>query len=79
MAIGAKPQLEVIQGREGFLVKQSEYLIDRKNAEIEQIKQQLIKEQRLRFESERDQVFTFALIFSLGFFVGAGAVWLTIL
>lgn len=68
------------------MVKQSEYLIDRKNAEInamnaeiEQIKRQLIKEQRLRFESERDQVFTFALIFSLGFFTGAGAVWLTTL
>lgn len=64
----------------------SEYLIDRKNAEInamnaeiEQIKQQLIKEQRLRFESERDQMFTFALIFSLGFFAGAGALWLSIL
>ena len=67
-------------------MKQSEYLIDRKNAEInamnaeiEQIKQQLIKEQRLRFESERDQVFTFALIFSLGFFAGAGLVWQAIL
>ena len=79
MAICAEPQLALIQGREGFLVRQSEYLIDRKNAEIEQIKRQLIKEQRLRFESERDQVFTFALIFSLGFFAGAGAVWLTIL
>lgn len=65
-------------------MRQSEYLIDRKNAEIndmnaeiEQIKRQLIKEQRLRFESERDQAFTFALIFSLGFFAGAGTIWLT--
>ena len=67
-------------------MRQSEYLIDRKNAEInamnaeiEQIKQQLIKEQRLRFESERDQVFTFALIFSLGFFAGVGVLWLSTL
>lgn len=52
-----------------------EYLIDRKNAELEQIKDQLIKEQRRRFEAERDQAFSFALIFSLGFFAGAGALW----
>lgn len=56
-------------------MRQSEYLIDRKNAEIEQLKAQLVSEQRQRFEDERDQVFTFALIFSLGFFAGVGAMW----
>jgi hypothetical protein len=56
-------------------VRQSEYLIDRKNGEIEQLKAQLVSEQRQRFEDERDQVFTFALIFSLGFFTGVGVMW----
>jgi len=56
-------------------VRQSEYLIDRKNGEIEQLKAQLVNEQRQRFEDERDQVFTFALIFSLGFFAGVGVMW----
>jgi hypothetical protein len=56
-------------------VRQSEYLIDRKNGEIEQLKAQLVNEQRQRFEDERDQVFTFALIFSLGFFTGVGVMW----
>ncbi len=56
-------------------MKQSEYLIDRKNGEIEQLKAQLVNEQRQRFEDERDQVFTFALIFSLGFFAGVGVMW----
>lgn len=56
-------------------MRQSEYLIDRKNGEIEQLKAQLVNEQRQRFEDERDQVFTFALIFSLGFFTGVGVMW----
>ena len=56
-------------------MRQSEYLIDRKNGEIEQLKAQLVSEQRQRFEDERDQVFTFALIFSLGFFTGVGVMW----
>lgn len=56
-------------------MRQSEYLIDRKNGEIEQLKAQLVNEQRQRFEDERDQVFTFALIFSLGFFAGVGVMW----
>ncbi len=56
-------------------MRQSEYIVDRKNAEIEQLKAQLVNEQRQRFEDERDQVFTFALIFSLGFFVGVGVMW----
>jgi uncharacterized membrane protein len=62
--------------REGVLVRQSEYLIDRKNDEIEQLKAQLVNEQRKRFEEERDQMFTFVFIFSLGFFAGVGALWL---
>ena len=56
-------------------MRQSEYIIDRKNAEIEQLRAQLVNEQRQRFEGERDQVFTFALIFSLGFFAGVGVMW----
>jgi len=56
-------------------VRQSEYIVDRKNDEIEQLKAQLVSEQRQRFEDERDQVFTFALIFSLGFFTGVGVMW----
>ena len=47
------------------------------NEELEQIKAQLVKEQRLRFESERDLFFTFALIFSLGFFAGTAVLWIT--
>jgi hypothetical protein len=56
-------------------VRQSEYLIDRKNAEIEQLRAQLVQQQRQRFEDERDQVFTFALIFAFGFFTGVGVMW----
>jgi len=56
-------------------VRHSEYIVDRKNDEIEQLKAQLVSEQRQRFEDERDQVFTFALIFSLGFFAGVGVMW----
>ena len=56
-------------------MRQSEYIVDRKNDEIEQLKAQLVSEQRQRFEDERDQVFTFALIFSLGFFTGVGVMW----
>jgi hypothetical protein len=56
-------------------VRYSEYLVDRKNEEIEQLKAQLVSEQRQRFEDERDQAFTFVLIFSLGFFAGVGAMW----
>ena len=56
-------------------MRHSEYIVDRKNDEIEQLKAQLVSEQRQRFEDERDQVFTFALIFSLGFFAGVGVMW----
>ena len=56
-------------------MRQSEYIIDRKNAEIEQLRAQLVNEQRQRFEGERDQVFTFALIFAFGFFTGVGVMW----
>lgn len=56
-------------------MRHSEYIIDRKNEEIEQLKAQLVSEQRQRLEGERDQLFTFTLIFSLGFFAGLGAMW----
>ena len=56
-------------------MRHSEYIVDRKNDEIEQLKEQLVSEQRQRFEDERDQVFTFALIFAFGFFTGVGVMW----
>jgi hypothetical protein len=64
MALGARSQRAVLPRRRGLLV-----------SEIEQIKQQLIREQRLRFEAERDQAFTFVLLFALGFFAGVGVTW----
>ena len=51
-------------------MRQSEYLIDRKNAEIEQLKSQLVNIQRQRFEDEHDQKFSFAIAFSIGFLMG---------
>lgn len=64
MALGARSQRAVFPRGRGLLV-----------SEIEQIKQQLIREQRLRFEAERDQAFTFVLLFALGFFAGVGVTW----
>ena len=64
MALGARSQRAVFPRGRGLLVN-----------EIEQIKQQLIREQRLRFEAERDQAFTFVLLFALGFFAGVGVTW----
>ena len=64
MALGARSQRAVLPRQRGLLVN-----------EIEQIKQQLIREQRLRFEAERDQAFTFVLLFALGFFSGVGVTW----
>jgi hypothetical protein len=51
-------------------VRHSEYIIDRKNAEIEQLKAQIVNIQRQRFEDERDQKFSFAIAFSIGFLMG---------
>jgi hypothetical protein len=51
-------------------VRNSEYIIDRKNAEIEQLKAQIVNIQRQRFEDERDQKFSFAIAFSIGFLMG---------
>jgi hypothetical protein len=51
-------------------VRHSEYIIDRKNAEIEQLKAQIVNIQRQRFEDERDQKFSFAIAFSTGFLMG---------
>lgn len=64
MALGARSQRAVFSRGRRLLV-----------SEIEQIKQQLIREQRLRFEAERDQAFTFVLLFALGFFAGVGVTW----
>jgi len=64
MALGACTKCKVPSKRSGLLV-----------SELERIKAQLIEEQRLRWEAERDQPSTFLLWFSLGFFVGVGAVW----
>ena len=64
MALGACPQCQMQPRRAGLLV-----------SELERIKAQLLEEQRLRWEAERDQPSTFLLWFSLGFFTGVGAVW----
>ena len=64
MAVGARSQCAVLSRGRGLLV-----------SELEQIKQQLIREQRLRFEAERDQAFTFVLLFAFGFFAGVGVTW----
>ena len=64
MALGACAQCQMQPRRAGLLV-----------SELERLKAQLLEEQRLRWEAERDQPSAFMLWFALGFFAGVGITW----
>jgi hypothetical protein len=60
-------------------VRQSEYIVDRKNDEIEQLKAQIVNIQRQRFEDEHDQKFSFAIAFSIGFLMGIAMMFVVLM
>ena len=64
MALGACTQCQMFTRRQGLLV-----------SELERLKAQLLEEQRLRWEAERDQPAIFLFWLGLGFFLGVGITW----